>query len=455
VRLSTRTGLAAFAAASLSLTAIGLAFHGVFARVLLDRVDAQLEARAQTAPILAAIADRLATSELNGTVQGARVLANGHITDLGLLPSDPLPEPAAPGWVTADADGQRWRLLTIEVRDVPDVGDVALVQLAAPLGDTEAASRRLRRRAILVGITTALGAGGVGYGLGALALRPLTVLRRDAARLDDSAPDQWQVGSHYGSVEIDEVAATLNHSLGRLADETQRRGAALESARAFASAATHELRAPLQSALTNLNLVATGQLGADETPAAVARATGAVQQTAAALAAVRSLAEAEFADPSWFAPADLADLVEAAVAAETGRREVGVELVTPGERATAGSAADHPAPVLVWAAGVQLAVANVVRNALVHGRPPDGEPIRLTVTVEGPEVVVDDNGPGIASEDRHRVLERFERGSRAPGTGLGLAIARQVTLAHGGAITIGYSPLGGARLSLRFAPEPR
>ena len=56
MRLATRTGLAAFAAATLSLLLIGVLFQGQFTRILLDRIDAQLEERAATAPILAAIA---------------------------------------------------------------------------------------------------------------------------------------------------------------------------------------------------------------------------------------------------------------------------------------------------------------------------------------------------------------------------------------------------------------
>lgn len=450
MRLSTRTGLAAFAAAFLTLAAIGTVFQGVSSRILLDRVDAQLKARAQTAPILAAIAERLAQSELSGTVDGARIKADGRTVEVGQLPDQALPDVTGPGWSTAQADGQPWRLYTIQVTDVPRVGDQALVQLAAPLGNTEAATRRLRRRSLFVGFVTAVGAGLVGYLFGGLASRPLTALRRDTARLDDSAPEQWRVAPTYGSIEVDEVAASLNHSLSRLAEETQRRGAALESARAFASAATHELRAPLQSALTNLNLAASGQLDDDQHQVALSRATAAVGQTASALAAVRTLAEAEFADQSWFTPVDLAELVEAAVADETRRHHVSVEIVGLATDPT-GEAA--PA-VALWADGVQLAVANVVRNALLHGRPVDPSVApRLVVRVGRSCVVVDDNGPGIALADRTRVVERFQRGSRAPGSGLGLAIARQVALAHGGAIVIDDSPLGGARVTLSFAGE--
>ena len=57
MRLATRTALAAFVAATLSLLVIGVVFQLVFTRILFDRVDTQLEERADVAPILAAIAE--------------------------------------------------------------------------------------------------------------------------------------------------------------------------------------------------------------------------------------------------------------------------------------------------------------------------------------------------------------------------------------------------------------
>ena len=57
MRLATRTGLASFVAASITLLAVGALFRGQFAGILQDRVDKQLEERAETAPILAAVAE--------------------------------------------------------------------------------------------------------------------------------------------------------------------------------------------------------------------------------------------------------------------------------------------------------------------------------------------------------------------------------------------------------------
>jgi two-component system osmolarity sensor histidine kinase EnvZ len=59
------------------------------------------------------------------------------------------------------------------------------------------------------------------------------------------------------------------------------------------------------------------------------------------------------------------------------------------------------------------------------------------------EIAVDDDGPGIAPEQRDRVFRPFESGTG--GTGLGLAITRDIVHAHGGEVMLETSPLGGLR----------
>ncbi len=68
---------------------------------------------------------------------------------------------------------------------------------------------------------------------------------------------------------------------------------------------------------------------------------------------------------------------------------------------------------------------------------------------------VEDSGPGVPIEERSRVFERFyridkSRSSSTGGRGLGLAIAAQIVKAHGGDITVGESPLGGASFTVAF-----
>ncbi|HJV59501.1 MAG TPA: sensor histidine kinase, partial [Albitalea sp.] len=68
---------------------------------------------------------------------------------------------------------------------------------------------------------------------------------------------------------------------------------------------------------------------------------------------------------------------------------------------------------------------------------------------------VEDNGPGIAADEREKVFERFYRGTAAqgPGSGLGLAIVRSICDSHGARIELGSARSGrGLCVRVRFAP---
>jgi signal transduction histidine kinase len=127
-----------------------------------------------------------------------------------------------------------------------------------------------------------------------------------------------------------------------------------------------------------------------------------------------------------------------------------------------------PVP-LVYADSDKLrqVLGNLLENAVRHG----GGQIRLTVAraadpaatdqagaVGGApadalvEVTIADEGPGIPEEMMDRVFTRFWRGNRRGGTGLGLYIVKGIIEAHGGTITVGRAPGGGA--SFRFTLPP-
>jgi signal transduction histidine kinase len=87
-------------------------------------------------------------------------------------------------------------------------------------------------------------------------------------------------------------------------------------------------------------------------------------------------------------------------------------------------------------------VLNLLDNAARHSPAGGTVLIRVRGEVDGLQVEVCDEGPGIPVGERHLVFERFTRGERATGggTGLGLAIARWVVNLHGGAISVDDAP---------------
>lgn len=97
-------------------------------------------------------------------------------------------------------------------------------------------------------------------------------------------------------------------------------------------------------------------------------------------------------------------------------------------------------------------LTNLVSNAARYG---DRIAIRANHDARYLIVMVDDDGPGIAPEQREDVFRPFFRLDEARnvdsgGTGLGLAIARDIARAHGGDIILADSPLGGLRATVRL-----
>ncbi len=115
-------------------------------------------------------------------------------------------------------------------------------------------------------------------------------------------------------------------------------------------------------------------------------------------------------------------------------------------RVVVESAVEGDSRVQAAPGAVELAVANLVRNAL-EASPPGS---RVEVRVQGEEdrlvVTVDDAGPGVPEELREKVFEPFfTTRSQRGGTGLGLAITRDMIRHQGGGIRLENSPLGGTR----------
>ncbi|MDF3811528.1 MULTISPECIES: ATP-binding protein [Rhodopseudomonas] len=107
--------------------------------------------------------------------------------------------------------------------------------------------------------------------------------------------------------------------------------------------------------------------------------------------------------------------------------------------------------VTVKPAAFKRCLANLVSNAARHA---DGIAITGHRDHRYLSVTIDDDGPGIPQEMREEVFKPFlrlddARNQDEGGTGLGLAIARDIARSHGGDITLGDSPMGGLRATVR------
>jgi signal transduction histidine kinase len=101
------------------------------------------------------------------------------------------------------------------------------------------------------------------------------------------------------------------------------------------------------------------------------------------------------------------------------------------------------------------AVANLVDNAIKHGREAGRVRVEVTRGESGATIAVSDDGPGIPDNERQHVLKRFyrlERSRRTPGNGLGLSLVAAVAHLHGADIEMADNAPG-LTFRLRF-PRP-
>ncbi|WP_347556963.1 HAMP domain-containing sensor histidine kinase [Robbsia sp. KACC 23696] len=103
------------------------------------------------------------------------------------------------------------------------------------------------------------------------------------------------------------------------------------------------------------------------------------------------------------------------------------------------------------------ALSNLIGNAIKFSPRGGRVGVTLTHTPLGPIVAVEDEGPGIAKNERQAVLQRFYRGAETqhiPGSGLGLSIVVAVTTLHGFGFRIGVPENGrGTRVEVRCWPQ--
>ena len=311
------------------------------------------------------------------------------------------------------SDGQRIVLVARALVDVLDTTTVVtrLLIIGLPL------------LVAVVALTTWFAVGRV--------LAPVEAIRRE---VDEISAEQLhrRVPQPKRDDEIGRLATTMNRMLERLES-------ARNSQRRFVSDASHELRSPI----TTIRQHAEVALAHPErtTASELGEVVLAEQQRMQRLVEdLLLLARADEHVPLAREAVDLDDL-----AFEEGHR---LRSTTSKRVDTSGVSA---ARVQGDADALRRMFRNVGENAARHS----SERVDITLVERGSEVVitVDDDGPGIPESERVRVLQRFVRLDEARsrdvgGSGLGLSIVDEVVRAHGGSVSIGRSPLGGARVQI-------
>jgi signal transduction histidine kinase len=271
--------------------------------------------------------------------------------------------------------------------------------------------------------------------------RGLAPLRELAAAADRVSVDSWNFVPPPRARMVKELAplaVALETALARLERSF------LEQRR-FVSDAAHELKTAVAVQKSSLQLLALKQRTVAEYERGIERCQLDCGRLEEAVAKMLTLARLEtpVESPSS-ASADLAQCVrrvaeQYASMAELRRQRI---IVNAGQAVI----------VNVEPEQLELLCSNLLLNAIQHS--PEGADIRAVVQQDG-ELVMEDDGDGIAAEDLPHVFDRFYRGDpsrsrNTGGTGLGLAIGKAIVTRFQGTISIDSEPHVGTRVRVRF-----
>lgn len=328
----------------------------------------------------------------------------------------------------ATVDGVRLRILTVGVRTG------LAVQVARPRDEVDDALARTRNGLLAVGAGGVLLAGLLGLLVSRAAIGPLARLTNAAEEITETRDLSRRVG----------VEGT--DELGRLAQRFDAMLAALEASqsaqRALVADASHELRTPIATVRTNIDLLSLHpDLPTADKELALATARAELEELASLVTDIVELAREGTEAPPAFVSFRLDEVVSVAV--ERARiAHPGLHLELTADESIVDGVPER----------AQRATANLLDNAAKWS--PEGGTV--AVAVRGARVTVSDHGPGIDPADRAHVLDRFYRAPAARskhGSGLGLAIVRQVAKLHRGETSISETPGGGATVSFTLAPD--
>jgi two-component system phosphate regulon sensor histidine kinase PhoR len=234
----------------------------------------------------------------------------------------------------------------------------------------------------------------------------------------------------------------------------ERRLAALKSD--FVANVSHELKTPLASVRMFGELLLTGRAPSEDKQREYLQIiAGESERLTSLIDNVLDFAKVEKGKEAYeFADADVAEVATRAVDVLRYRAErQGVELETRLE----------PAHAVVDVRAVELALINLIDNALKYAKGTDAVTIDVAPAPAGGVVLrVTDQGPGIDVDEQRRIFDRFVRGriareTHVRGSGIGLALVKHIAESHGGRAVV-RSPVAeagrGSAFEIHLPPRP-
>jgi signal transduction histidine kinase len=309
--------------------------------------------------------------------------------------------------------------LQVSAVEAGPANDRVVVVAALTTADLESATTTLRNLLLIVFPLLLVVCALIAWRVIGAALHPVEELRSGASRIDGSSTDE-RLPVPPTRDEIAALATTLNEMLDRVA-------VARRTQRAFVADAAHELRSPLATMRTQLEVAQ--RLGDGDGLAA--ELIPEVRRLSSLVEDLLLLARSDDGQPARGDRTVTVDLGALAhdVASRYASARVPVRVLDPAERTHASGLYDE----------LYRALANLVDNAVRHAA--SAVDVAVDVIGDATRLTVTDDGTGIPEADRERVFDRFTRLDDARdrdsgGTGLGLAIARELLRRNGARVSL-------------------
>lgn len=270
----------------------------------------------------------------------------------------------------------------------------------------------------------------------ARALKPLVTLTHE---VENREPENLAaLDTSSAPHEVKPLIERLNRLFGRI-------GASLQKERRFTADAAHELRTPI-AAIKAQAQVARASSTEAERKHALDNAILGCDRASHLITQLLTLARVDTLDNSARESCRIRDIAAemiAALAPAAVTKGVQLELLAGTEFTVNGN------PELL-----RVLLRNLLDNAIQHT--PGGTTVQIKISQEGGTncLSVSDNGPGIAEDERTRVLERFYRplGTQASGSGLGLSIVERIAEVHNATLQLLPGENGGLQVRVCFKP---